>query len=57
MNPLTGNPVQMIEGARASSGLLAPNLRLWLMSSFVLLALFLHRQILRMMVLARQLNY
>jgi hypothetical protein len=57
MNPASGNPVQLIEGATASGGLLATNLRLVFLSIFVLLAVFVQRQTLRIMVLARRLNY
>jgi hypothetical protein len=57
MNAAGANPVQMIEGAKVSSGLLATNARLLLLSFFVVVAVFVQRQILRMMVLARQLNY
>ncbi|HEV2299394.1 MAG TPA: hypothetical protein VGR72_12860 [Candidatus Acidoferrales bacterium] len=57
MNAASANPVQMIESAKASSGLLATNARLVLLSFFVVVAVFVQRQILRMMVLARQLNY
>lgn len=56
MNPVGGHPVQMIEGAKASSGLLATNIRLWFLGFFVMVAVFAHRQILRMMLLARQFN-
>ncbi|HEV2489126.1 MAG TPA: hypothetical protein VGT03_04910 [Candidatus Acidoferrales bacterium] len=57
MNPASGNPVQMIEGATASGGLLATNLRLVLLSAFVLIAVFVQRQIMRIMALAQRLNY
>lgn len=57
MNPAGANPAQVIEGARASSGLLATNVRLWLLGFLVVTLAFVHRQILRLMVLARQLNY
>jgi hypothetical protein len=56
MNPTGTNPAQMIEGATASGGMLATNLRLVLLSFFVVLAVFVQRQILRIMVLARQFN-
>jgi hypothetical protein len=56
MNPASANPVQLMESAGASSGLLATNLRLWLFSLAVVLVLFVQRQALRLMSLARQLN-
>jgi hypothetical protein len=56
MNSASATPVQIIEGASASSGLFATNLRLWLLSFFVMLAVFVHRQVLRLMILARHLN-
>lgn len=57
MNAVSASPAHVIEGARASSGLLATNVRLTLLSFFVVVAVFVHRQVLRLMVLARQLNY
>ncbi|HKW89080.1 MAG TPA: hypothetical protein VJN21_10010 [Candidatus Acidoferrales bacterium] len=56
MIPATDNPVKMLESASASSGLLATNARLVLLSFFVVVAIFVQRQILRLMTLARQLN-
>lgn len=56
MNPVSANPVQVIEGASASSGLFATNARLMLLSFLVLVAVFMHRQVLRLMLLARQFN-
>ena len=56
MNPVSANPVQVIEGASASSGLFATNARLMLLSFLVLVAVFVHRQVLRLMLLARQFN-
>lgn len=57
MNPASANPVQVIESAGASSGLLATNLRLMLFSFAVVLIVFVHRQVLRVMAFARQLNF
>lgn len=57
MNPASANPVQVIESANASGGLFATNVRFLLLSFFVATAVFVHRQVLRLMVLARQLNY
>jgi hypothetical protein len=56
MNPVNANPSQLIEGASASSELFATNARLMLLSFFVLFVVFVHRQVLRLMIFARQLN-
>lgn len=57
MIPASTNPVQVLESANASSGLLATNARLILLSFFIVIAVFVQRQILRLMTFARQLNY
>ena len=56
MNAASANPVQVIESASASSGLFATNARLLMVSFFVVVAVFVYRQVLRLMVLARQFN-
>lgn len=57
MIPASTNPVQVLESANASSSLLATNVRLIMLSFFVVVTVFVQRQILRLMTFARQLNY
>ncbi len=57
MNPAGANSMKVIEDTAASSSLLATNARILLLSFFVVLAVFVHRQVLRLMNFLRPLNY